>query len=304
MKMGLAVDFHGREGFPDWKSIKAQALLAEEMGFDIVVIPDHLLYHQENGKHIGAWESVSMAGALAETTDSIRIGHSMFNTPYRPPALMAKIAESLDEISGGRYILGLGAGNTPDAEYAAFGIDADPRYSRFAESLHIIHTLLKKGQVDYQGTYWSAQEAHMVLRGPRPQGPPIMIAAHSPKMMRLAAQYADAWNGWVMKPTLDIFQAMVDDQKKACLEMDRDPDTLRLTLDLNIDHTGYYAEHRSGSPMEPIQGTTKEIASEILSYQEIGIDEVRCYFYAENTRNAKLKAISDMGDIMQRVKQG
>lgn len=304
MRIGLAVDFHGREGFPDWKSIKAQVMLAEEMGFDIVVIPDHLLYHQENGDHIGAWESVSLAGALAEATRSIEIGHSMFNTPYRPPALVAKIAESLDEISGGRYSFGLGAGNTPDAEYAAFDINADPRYSRFAESVHIIHALLKKGQADYQGTYWSAKDAHLVLRGPRPQGPPIMIAAHSPKMMRLAAQYADAWNGWTIKPSLDTFWAMVEDQKKACLEMDRNPDTLRLTLDINIDHTGYFAEHRSGSPMEPIQGTPEEIAAEILSYREIGIDEVRCYFYAENTKEAKLESISDMHEILQRVQQG
>jgi len=304
MKMGLAVDFHGKKGFPDWKSIKAQALLAEEMGFDIVVIPDHLLYHQENGEHIGAWESVSMAGALAEATASIEIGHSMFNTPYRPPALVAKIAESLDEISGGRYSFGLGAGNTPDAEYAAFDIDADPRYSRFAESIHIIHTLLKRGQADFEGEYWSANNAQMILRGPRPQGPPIMIAAHGPKMMRLAAQYADAWNGWVMKPAVDVFQEMVDDQKKACLEIDRDPDTLRLTLDINIDHTGYFAEHRTGSPMEPIQGTPEEIASEILSYQQIGIEEVRCYFYAENTKEAKLEAVSGMDDILQLVQQG
>lgn len=81
MKMGLAVDFHDREGFPDWKSIKSQALLAEEIGFDIVVIPDHLVYRQENGAHIGARESVSMAGALAEATKFIKIGPSMFNTP-------------------------------------------------------------------------------------------------------------------------------------------------------------------------------------------------------------------------------
>lgn len=130
-----------------------------------------------------------------------------------------------------------------------------------------------------------------------------MISAHSPKMMRLTAQYAHAWNDWGMNPCLDIFQAMIDDQRKACLEMDRDSDTLRMTLNINNDHKGYSAEHRSGIPMEPIQGKPQEIAAEILSYQEIGIDEVRCYFYAENTKEAKLDAITDMDEIMQRVQQ-
>lgn len=304
MKLGIAIDFHGQPGFPTWQSIRQQALLAEEMGFDVVVIPDHLLYPQEEGPSIGCWESVSMAGALAEATSSIKIGHSMFNAPYRSPAMVAKIAETLDEISGGRYVFGLGAGNTPDADYRAFGIAANDRFSRFAEAIHIIHDMLKQGRVNFNGQYWSAQESEMVLRGPRPGGLPIMIAAHGPKMMRLAAEYADAWNGWVMKPSFNAFRTMLEELERACEEFDRDPVTIRRTLDVNIDHTGYFAEHRSGGSMEPLSGADGKIADEILSYSELGVEEVRCYYYAENSADNKRKAIDAMSGILERVHQG
>ncbi|MCK5316022.1 MAG: LLM class flavin-dependent oxidoreductase, partial [Anaerolineales bacterium] len=106
MRIGIAVDSHGRASSPQrpaptWESIREQALAAEAVGFEAVFVPDHLLYHSEDG-NIGCWESVSLAAALAAVTSTIEIGHSMFNAPYRSPALVAKIAETLDEISGGR----------------------------------------------------------------------------------------------------------------------------------------------------------------------------------------------------------
>lgn len=280
MRIGIAIDTHGRANSPQrptptWESIKDQALAAEAVGFDAVFVADHFLYHSEDG-NTGCWESVSLVGALAAATTTIKIGHSVFNAPFRSPALVAKIAETLDEISGGRYILGIGSGNTPDSEYAAFGIQADKRYSRFAEAIEIIYSLLKNGKADFEGEYWSARDADLVLRGPRPQGPPIVIAAWGPKMMRLASRFADVWNGWVPAgPSVEAFRPMVEKLEQACEEVGRDPATLRRTLDIQVDSLGLYEELMPGGNGKPIAGTSEEIASAILAFKEIAVDEVR-----------------------------
>jgi len=309
MRIGIAIDSHGRESSmhkPDqtWESIRDQALAAEAVGFDAVFIADHFLYHSENG-NVGCWESVSLAGALAAATTTIEFGHSVINAPYRSPALVAKIAETLDEISAGRYILGIGAGNTPDSEYAAFGIQADKRYSRFAEAIEIIHSLLKNGKVDFEGKYWSANDADLVLRGPRPQGPPIVIAAWGPKMMRLAARFADVWNGWVPAgPSVTAFRPMVKKLEGACEQVGRDPATLRRSLDIQVDPLGCYEELSPGGSGKPIAGSCQEIAEAILSFKEISVDEVRCYAFSKDTAEAKLKTIDTMAEIVNLVHAG
>jgi alkanesulfonate monooxygenase SsuD/methylene tetrahydromethanopterin reductase-like flavin-dependent oxidoreductase (luciferase family) len=309
MRIGIAIDSHGRASslqrpVHSWESIKDQALAAEAVGFDAVLIADHFLYHSDNG-NVGCWESVALAGALAAATTSIEIGHSVFNAPYRSPALVAKIAESLDEISGGRYILGIGAGNTSDSEYAAFGIQADNRYSRFAEAIEIIHSLLKSGHVDFEGKYWSARDADLVLRGPRPQGPPIVIAAWGPKMMRLTARFADVWNGWVPAgPSVTAFRPMVKKLEQACEQAGRDPATLRRSLDIQVDPLGYYEELSPGGSGKPIAGTSEEIAKAILAFKEIAVGEVRCYAVSKDTAEAKLKTIESMAEIVNLVHAG
>jgi len=219
--------------------------------------------------------------------------------------LVAKIAETLDEISAGRYILGIGAGNTPDSEYAAFGIQADKRYSRFAEAIEIIHSLLKNGKVDFEGKYWSANDADLVLRGPRPQGPPIVIAAWGPKMMRLAARFADVWNGWVPAgPSVTAFRPMVKKLEGACEQVGRDPATLRRSLDIQVDPLGCYEELSPGGSGKPIAGSCQEIAEAILSFKEISVDEVRCYAFSKDTAEAKLKTIDTMAEIVNLVHAG
>lgn len=144
MRIGIVIGLHGTvEAAPTWTQVRNQVVAAERIGFDLAVIEDALLYRDDDGA-VGYWESVSMAGALCAATSRIEIGHSVINAPYRSAALMAKITESLDEISGGRFFLGIGLGNTMD--YDQFGILADRRYSRFAEAIQIIHRLLRTGR--------------------------------------------------------------------------------------------------------------------------------------------------------------
>jgi alkanesulfonate monooxygenase SsuD/methylene tetrahydromethanopterin reductase-like flavin-dependent oxidoreductase (luciferase family) len=206
VRIGLINELHGR---PDgdsiasnWESISDRAGRAEAAGFDSFVFEDALMYRGEEHTH-GVWESFAIAAALAAVTETIHIGQSVVNSPYRSPAMTASIVTTLDDISGGRYIFGIGAGNTPDSDYEAFGFPTDRRYSRFAEAIQIIHGLLKVGEIDFEGEFYSATNAELVLRGPHPQGPPINIAAGGPRMLELAARYGDEWNWWVYDESLE-----------------------------------------------------------------------------------------------------
>lgn len=306
MRIGLINQLHGRPDGdappPTWESISARAAAAEEAGFDIFVFEDALLYRGEAVTD-GVWESVSMAAALAATTSQVDIAQSVLNSPYRSPGLTAKIAETLDEISGGRFVLGIGAGNTPDSDYEAFGFPTDRRFSRFAEAIHIIHALLKHGSVDFEGEYHSARDAEMVLRGPRDSGPPINIAAGGPRMLGLVAKYADAWNWWgwdETRPQIDErLGPIIRGLETACEAEGRDPATLERTFDLYT----VVPEPYSGAidsellPMSnPVTGTTAEIADFILSLSELGFTEVRCDVWPK-TRGA-VEAMAPVVDLV------
>lgn len=297
MRIGLIIGLHGRQGeAPGWTSIREQLIAAESVGFDLAVIEDALLYASDDGRPTGYWESVAMAGAMAAATTRIELGHSVINAPYRSAALTAKIGETLDEISGGRFFLGIGLGNTPD--YEAFGVSADHRYSRFAETIEIVHALLKTGRADVEGTYQFARGAELVPRGPRSTGPPIVIAGKGPKMLRLTARYADGWNWWsVGVPDLDPLRPIVEELDRACAEVGRDPATLRRTLDVySLDPLGTFA----GSE-EPIRGTPDQVAATLLRFGELGFDEVRVNLFPTATLDELPRAVEALAPVVELV---
>ena len=142
-------------------------------------------------------EAWSLLTALAVATSKVELGQLVMCASFRPPAVLAKMAVTTDQISGGRLTLGLGAG-WHDQEYRAFGFPLDHRVSRFEEALQIIVPLLRSGAVDFQGTYYTAVHCELAPRGPRPQGPPILIGAKQPRMLRLTAPVItmpSAWRG-------------------------------------------------------------------------------------------------------------
>ncbi|CAA9554442.1 MAG: hypothetical protein AVDCRST_MAG88-995, partial [uncultured Thermomicrobiales bacterium] len=136
---------------PRWSDIAALARRAEEVGFDSLWIPDHLLFRTAPGESVGVWECWSLLAALAAVTVRVELGPVVSCAGFRNPALLAKMAETVDEISGGRIILGLGAG-WHEPEYDAFGYPFDHRASRFEEAFTIIRALLQEGHVDFAGT--------------------------------------------------------------------------------------------------------------------------------------------------------
>jgi alkanesulfonate monooxygenase SsuD/methylene tetrahydromethanopterin reductase-like flavin-dependent oxidoreductase (luciferase family) len=296
MRIGLIIGLHGSSSrAPRWSSVRDQALAAEREGFDLAVIEDALLYRDDDGT-IGYWEAVSMAGAMCAATTSITIGHSVLNTPYRSAGLTAKIAETLDEISGGRFFLGIGLGNTID--YRHFGVAADKRYSRFAEAIEIIHDLLRSGRADFEGTYQFARDAELVLRGPRANGPPIIIAARGPKMLRLTARFADGWNWWSGgKPDAEELGSLAGEMDRACHEVGRDPATLRRSLDVySVDPLG-----KGAAAGDVISGRSEEIAEQLLQLGALGFDELRCNLVSDGHGDQR-RAIEAMAEVVSMVR--
>jgi alkanesulfonate monooxygenase SsuD/methylene tetrahydromethanopterin reductase-like flavin-dependent oxidoreductase (luciferase family) len=310
MRLGLINQLHGRPDgttpAPSWKSISERAAAAEAAGFDMFVFEDALLYRGEAATE-GVWESVVIAAAVAATTSRINLGQSVVNSPYRAPAMTAKIAETIDEISGGRFVLGIGAGNTPDSDYEAFGIPTDKRFSRFAEAIQIIHGLLKNGEIDFEGEFYSVKQAELVLRGPRQNGPPINIAAGGPKMLQLAARYGDAWNWWGWDETLEQIRVrlrpLIDLLEQACEAEERDPSTLVRTFDLYTVVPEGFSNRIGGAEglqvEQPVTGTSEVIAEYILSLGELGLEEVRCDVWPKETA-----AVEAMGPIVDIVHTG
>lgn len=306
MRIGLINQLHGRPDgdnpAPTWESIAARAAAAETAGFDIFVFEDALLYRGEDTAN-GVWESLSIAAALAAVTSRINLGPSVVNAPYRSPALVAKIAETIDEISAGRFVLGIGAGNTPDSDYRAFGFPLDRRYSRFEEAIQIVHGLLKNGRVDFSGDFHSAVEAELVLRGPRPTGPPINIAAGGPKMLKLAARYGDQWNWWAGGETLEEarlrIQPLLDQLDEACESVDRDPASLERTLDLyTVIPEAFLAQATAEgqSIPNPVTGTAGEIAERLAEFGQLGFTEIRCDVWPKSTE--AIRAMSEVVEIL------
>lgn len=282
LKVGLFLPFAERmlDGeTPRWADILAMAQLAEEIGFDSLWLGDHLLVPGD--ETVGPWEAWSLISALAAATRRVQIGPLVAATSFRNPALFAKMADTVDEISGGRLVLGLGTGYV-EREYRAFGYPFDHRVSRFEEALQIITCLLRTGQVDHDGTYYQARECELRPRGPRPGGPPILIGAlgTGSRMMGLVARYADAWNGWLVTRgnSLDLvapLRTAVDDE---CRAIGRDPATLEHTVSIAINATEKTDSPRawpSPAAITPITGTPESLAAALRAFASEGVEHIQ-----------------------------
>lgn len=238
-----------------WADLLAMARAAEGAGSDSVWVTDHLLFRLEGqGEPRGLWERWSLLAALAATTERVALGPLVTCAGYRHPVVLAQTVDTIEEISGGRLILGLGAG-WPAPEYRRAGIPFDRRVSRFAEAFAIVHGLLREGRVDLDGVYYQyqARDCELRPRGPRPQGPPILIGSNGARMLRLVARGADLWNAWACNRVENLapLRRKVD---AACLEVGRDPTTLGRSVSILVGLSGAVGRRRekeapmTGSP--------------------------------------------------------
>jgi alkanesulfonate monooxygenase SsuD/methylene tetrahydromethanopterin reductase-like flavin-dependent oxidoreductase (luciferase family) len=186
VKVGLMLPVGGSRGrFAGWDEISALVQTAEAEGLDSVWAADHFFAGPGRSMH----EAWSLLSGLAAVTSRIEIGSLVLCTSFRSPGLAAKMAVTVDEISRGRLVLGLGAG-WYDPEYEAFGYPRDHKVGRFAEALEIVARLLRGEQLTFEGRYNALQDAALA---PAPSRRiPILVAAERPRMLALAARWADA----------------------------------------------------------------------------------------------------------------
>src|SRR5262249_1267521 len=261
-----------------WEAVLAFAARAEALRFDSLWVPDHLLLTWEEQTR-GTWECWSLLAALAAVTTRVELGPLVTCTGFRSPALLAKMADTVDEISGGRLILGLGAGWS-GPEDRAFGIPSDHRVDRFAEALQIIVPLLRPGRADCAGTYYAAQDCELRPRGPRPGGPPILIGAKGPRMLRLAATYADLWNaeGPLRRPEQLIPLRAAGDV--ACAEVGRDSATLGRSASVVVTLPLAQGDDEQIAPAgdgQPELTSPEEVAETLRGYAREGLSHIQLW---------------------------
>lgn len=252
--MDVGVQLPEVERHYSWSEIRQIALTAEECGFASIWVGDHLLFRDERTGARGPWEAWSMLAALAEATETVNLGPLVAATSFHAPAMIAKKAATIDEISGGRLILGLGAGWNK-AEYEAFGFPYDHRVSRFEEALTIIHTLIRDGSIDYEGVYYTLRDMELLPR-PRP-GIPLMIGSNGPRMLRIAAPLVDMWNTWHVwfdnRP--EEIGPLIRDLEAACRDSGRDPSEIVKTAAIYVQlsrGTGRVAGSEDRPTVQPI----------------------------------------------------
>jgi alkanesulfonate monooxygenase SsuD/methylene tetrahydromethanopterin reductase-like flavin-dependent oxidoreductase (luciferase family) len=230
-----------------------------------------------SGAWRGAWESWTMLAALAAATERVQLGNYVLCTPFRNPALLAKMAETLDEISGGRLILGLGAGWN-EIEFSSYGFPYADRFDRFEDDLRIITAMLRTGRATHDGRLERAHDARIQPRGPRPGGLPVMVGAAGPRLLRLTAELADHWNASLhaIAETGELVAAV----DAACRAAGRDPATLTRSAEILV-RTLPATDERPGD-LE-LHGDPATIAAGIWAYADLGIDELQVQF-VPNTR--------------------
>ncbi len=262
-----------------WPEMIAMARLAEDAGFDSLWVGDHLLYRTPEQPPRAPWEAWTMLAALAAATERITLGPLVASTSFHAPAMLAKKAATIDEISNGRLMLGLGAGWN-EGEYRAFGFPFDQRVSRFKEAFTIIRTLLREGQIDFKGTFYQLQDCVLLPEPLRPGGPPLMIGSIGEQMLRATLPHVDAWNVWYADFRNDPAQFGAINERVTAVsnELGRDPSEISRTAAVFVSvsgATGRPSLYASGPPIPAITGTTEQVASALGAFGRHGADHLQ-----------------------------
>ena len=276
MKIGVILPAGEGDGpgeTPGWPAIRSFAQAAEAQGLDSVWMFDHFFHKPAEGPIRGQREAWTVVSALAAVTARVEIGTLVLCSSFRHPSIVAKMAATADEVSGGRLILGLGAG-WHDAEYDAFGFSKDHRVGRFDEALQIVVPLLRGETVTLVGTYHEARDA--VLAPAPTRRIPVLVTAHGPRMLRLTAGYADAWNtAWYGAPD-ERLRGRLEQLEAAMAAEGRDPSTLERTVGMEVRDPELVDAVDEGGDAEDrsFSGSVDELAEAIGAYDALGIDHL------------------------------
>jgi alkanesulfonate monooxygenase SsuD/methylene tetrahydromethanopterin reductase-like flavin-dependent oxidoreductase (luciferase family) len=263
-----------------WPELLDMARAIEDGGYDSLWVGEHLLYRWPDRGARGPWEAWALMAALAATTSRIELGPLVACTAFHNPAVLAKRADTIDEISGGRFILGLGAGWN-EIEFRAFGIPFDHRIARFEEAFTIIRGLLRDGSIDFDGVYYQARDCELLPRGPRAGGPPLMVGSIGERMLRITLPHVAAWNAWYadtgnspagIAPLRDLVDA-------ACRDVGRDPAAVERTVAVQVRMPGGTGRTMGATSVaqavRPLEGDPESMAEELWAYAREGIGHVQ-----------------------------
>lgn len=279
-----------------WEELRAMAKLAEATGFDTVWVPDELLWRVSDWSGPrGWWECVAMTGAVAEATERVEVGTWVLSANQRNPGITVRAVETLDEISNGRFVFGLGAGSG-DAEAKAFGLPLDHIVSRFEDALEIIMPMLRPGRADHDGQYHQARDLESRPRGPRSGAIPLMIGAGGPRTIALSARHADVWSYFAIERSEPAeFAPRVQTLERACEEIGRDPATIGRSAGIFVEPTDATGAEATGFGV-PIRGSADQVADAIRAFSAVGVTQVECMLWPTTT--ATLEA---MGPVLERL---
>lgn len=267
--------------YTTWAEMRDAALLAEQCGWDVLTTWDHFapLMGDETGPNLEGWQVLAAFGAI---TTKPKIGMLVTGNTYRHPAVLANMAATLDNITGGRAVLGIGAA-WKEHEHRMYGIDFDTpaiRLAKLRESTRIIRGLLDTGKVTYEGTYYRLRDATLGTR-PIQKRLPILVGGGGEQVtLKITARYADWWHGF---GTPDVIKHKLAVLKKHCADVGRDVNEIAPTTggsilvrdDLNaVDKRmrEVAARNRVEAPNRPVNlGTPEDIAKRLLEYHKVGV---------------------------------
>ena len=261
-----------------WSDVRSIAQTADRIGLDSVWVGDHLLYRWPDSAARGPWEAWSTLAALAAVTERVQLGPLVAATSFHNPAMIAKKAATIDEISGGRLILGLGAGWN-ETEYAAFGFPYDHRVSRFEEAFTIIRRLLREGRCDFEGRYYQVRDCELLPRGPRQDGPPLMVGSEGERMLSITLPHVQAWNAWFdwFDNSLERYRELRDRIDAACRVAGRDPAEVERSVALYVAMPG--ATGGRGDPSDPettpLSGEPEALTETLRAFAAEGVGHVQ-----------------------------
>ncbi len=263
----------------EWPELIAMAQAAERVGFDSIWLGDHLLYDLPGGTTRGPWEVWTSLAAIAAVTERVAIGPLVASTSFHAPAMLAKQAATVDAISGGRLIVGLGAGWN-EREYTAFGFPYDQRVSRFGEAFTIIRTLLADGSIDFHGEFYDATNCVLDPMSVQPGGPLLMVGSASPRMLAITLPHVDAWNVWwtLYGNTAAGFGALKSRVDETCTTIGRNPTDVQATAAVYVQlpvGAGRMMGDEHGTNTAAITGKPHEVATHLAAFAAAGASHLQ-----------------------------
>jgi probable F420-dependent oxidoreductase len=275
-----------------WPEIAAIARAAEEAGFDSLWFGDHLLYRGDGRPERAPWDAWTILAGLATVTERVTIGPLVACAAFRQPGLLARTAAAVDELSGGRLVVALGAGWN-EAEFRAFGVPSDRLVSRFEESFEIIRRLLSGERVTYAGRFHRVEDA--VLLPPPARRPPLMIGSNGRRMLAITLPHVDAWNTWYdaygnTPAGFTTLNRRIDD---AAADAGRDPATIARSacVFVLLHPAGAERPIEEGAP--PVEGPPERIAAHLRELAEAGADEAILVVSPITERS-----VGELGDVL------